>query len=166
VTEADRRFDPLANYQDGFSTASALSEIKISGGWTIGDLHFDPTTRATFYQGRQNSFMDSDADFIPAQRVTTAETAFGPKVSYDFSTYPGIIIEPAFALNALWNLQRDVTTVDPLAQDSFHAETEFSTEIKAAGGLSLKCSIDYNGIGAQQTHDLKGLMAINLPLPE
>lgn len=92
-----------------------------------------------------------------------AETSFGPKVSYDFNEYPDVVIEPAFPVNALWNSQRDFATLDPQAQDSLSAGAEFSTEIKTTAGLSLRCSIEYDGIGAQQIHDLKGLMAINMP---
>jgi hypothetical protein len=105
--------------------------------------------------------MASAAAFAQSSTV-----ASGPKVSYDFSSYPGVIIEPAFDVKALWNFQRDATTVDPEVQDNLQAETEFSTEIKTATGLSLNCSIGYSGIGVEQTHVFKALMAINLPLLE
>lgn len=76
------------------------------------------------------------------------------------------MFKPAISLNATWNCQRDMTATSEQLDTALGAQTELSAEIETASGLSLKGTLDYIGIGDEQSHDLRASVAIDLALPQ
>ncbi|RFP86807.1 autotransporter outer membrane beta-barrel domain-containing protein [Rhodobacteraceae bacterium 63075] len=159
---------PYNTYTDDFSTSRWMATAELIGEFQRGNWTIQPTTSLSYFEERQDGYVDSVGVTIPSQTVSLGQFKFGPTFRGQFRTGRGTSYSPYFSLDAIYNFgdTDGVTLSDPdsASTDGWRGRFRAGVDFRMKNGASLSLGGTYDGIG-QDDLDIWGLsFELNIPM--
>ena len=105
------RISPTGTYTDKFRTERWFASGKLSGHYVIDDLRISPEFKISWFEERQNKYVDSLIQIIPEQTISFGEIRFGPRIQRIFMSRNGVKVKSEMSLSGIqkFNINSSVT---------------------------------------------------------
>ena len=144
-----------------------MARGNLTGNWFDGNWRITPSVSVAYFNEDQKSYVDSNGVLITNQSVSIGRLTFGPEIGYRYVKSDGTIIEPHISFEGLWDFDRENNFVIgglTLSTDQFRGKVEGGVLIKSVGGVSIRATGNYDGIGADNFNAYGGEVWLNIPL--
>lgn len=150
-----------------FDTDRWLVSSDLTGNWRNGAWRFTPSVGIAYAQEDQDRYTNSAGTVVPSQTVSLGRVTFGPEVAYRMAAGGGTFIEPMASLKGLWDFDNEGNLViDGIvaSPDDFRGRFEGGVIVTVPGGLALRATGNYDGIGSGDFEAYGGELWVSLPL--
>ncbi len=165
--QSDNTITPTSGAaEDDFDTTRWIASAKLSGSYKLGSVTIAPSVRASYYNERQHSYVDSNAAVVPGQTIEVGELRWGPTFSTSIVTDGDVIITPSLGVNGVWNFAVDeaASTAGTLpGTDDVRSAVNAGLDVSNQYGLSLSLSGYYDGIGLNDYEAYGGTARVSVP---
>jgi outer membrane autotransporter protein len=144
-----------------------LVSANLAGNWTRGAWRLSPAIGLTYAEEEHDSYSTSTGIDVRSQTVALGRLTFGPEIGYRFDAGGGLSIEPHVAIKGLWDFDHeDNLAINgvAVASDDFRARLEGGVLATLPGGLGLRATGSYDGLGAADYEAWGGQLWVNVPL--
>lgn len=157
---------PFGTYTDSFETSRWLARADLTGNWEFDAWRFTPTAGVTYYEDRQEAYVDSNSVAIDGQTVSLGRFNFGPEIGYRIKAADGSTIEPFAGIQAIWDFDQSETSINGATpgDGAVRGKVEAGLVVTSPWGASLRGAASYDGIGASDFSAVSGQLWLNLPL--
>ena len=160
---------PFGPYSDSFSTQRWLAKANLTGNWWFDGLRVSPSVGVIYASETQEGYTDTPGLVIPEQTAHVGRLTFGPEFGTAVSLGEGSVLEPHIAFTGLWDFaQSGQLDGNGLATtgDDLRLKIEGGATLRGASGTSIRATLSYDGIGAQDFSAWGGQLWVNIPLED
>lgn len=165
--ETDNDIDIVGVTKDKFDTQRWLAVARLTGDWWRGAFRVTPSASVKYIEDEQESFTNALGTFIPGQTVSLGRLKFGPEFGYRYDAVDGTRIEPHISIEGIW----DFDEAGPLAiggivtsANDVRAKVEGGVMLTRPGGVGVRATGAYDGIGDGDFSAYSGKLWVNMPL--
>ncbi|MDJ0822273.1 MAG: autotransporter outer membrane beta-barrel domain-containing protein [Paracoccaceae bacterium] len=142
---------PFNTYVDKFTTSRWLAMASLTGDFQRGAWTIRPAASLSYYEEKQDSYVDSLGVPIPSQTVKLGQLKLGPTFNGQFETENGLQYAPYFGIDAIYNLGETtgVTVTNPStpATEGWRGRLQAGVDFTTPGGAQISFGGSYDGIG-------------------
>lgn len=150
---------------DSFDSTRWLVRGTLLGQWQFGPWDLRPRASVGYIEERRESYLSSGGGIVPSMTGSLGQAKFGSEIARKFTVGDGMVVEPSFLLEGIWNFEQSVTSpqVDDLvAGPDLRGRAELGLTFYGASGTSIGASISYDGIGSD-LHAIGGRARVRVP---
>ncbi len=165
--QSNNEVSPDGTYTDDFETTRWLVSAKIAGAYAFGNTTIRPEARISWFEETQESYTDSNSQFIPEQTISLGEVRFGPSISHSITLDDGTLIQPSMGVSGVWNFGLEETNASQgfaLGDNDLRARLDGGISTTSPTGLILAVSGHYDGIGVDDYDNYGGTAKVTVPL--
>ena len=159
--------DPLGAYTDTFATTRQLASAKITGDWSSGAWRFRPSAEVIWYTETAKAYVNAIGVDIAGQTFSLGRTLFGPEIGYRMLLADKSVLEPYLGLKGVWDFSRTTVTTAaglPAGDDGIRARLEAGLAYRTPGGITIRGSGAYDGLGSDGFRAVQGQARLVVPL--
>ncbi|RME95063.1 MAG: autotransporter domain-containing protein [Alphaproteobacteria bacterium] len=164
--QSDNEINPVGAFVDSFDTTRWLVSGKIEGRYFRGPWRISPIAGLIYYEDEQESYTDSQGNFIAGQTISLGRLTFGPQLAYRQALGEGRHLEVFAEPRGVWDFDFDNYIVNgaALGSDEFRGRVDSGVIIGGPGGLRFQMSgfVDGLGSGDFEAYGVKGRLRIRL----
>jgi len=164
---SDNTVSPIGTYEDDFDTERFMASGKLQGTYVIDGLTINPALSVAYWEETQESYTDSNALFIPSQKITLGEVRFGPSFSKTLQPGSGSIFTPTFGIAGVWNFDvanNAASQANTLGDNDLRARVDAGFSFTNTLGWTLAASGYYDGIGLDDYEAMGGKVRLTIPV--
>ncbi|MFK7940732.1 MAG: autotransporter domain-containing protein [Roseovarius sp.] len=159
---------PFNTYTDEFTTDRWMAMAGVTGEYQAGSWTIQPGASLSYFEEKQNSYIDGVGVLIPSQVVSLGQIKIGPTFTGQFQTNDGTSYAPYMSLDAIYNFGDTkgvtVTNLDTASTDGWRGRVQAGVDFNLKGGTSISLGGSYDGIFRNQL-DVWGLnFELNIPI--
>jgi outer membrane autotransporter protein len=151
----------------GFDTSRWLVKGRLAGNWLYDAWRITPSAELAYGQENADAFTNSSGTFVPGQNVSLGRLQFGLEVGYRFAHMPGMFLQPFAAIRGVWDFDNpNVSIIDGIVvgPGDFHGRLEGGLTLLTSGGIAVRGSASWDGVGASDYSGYTLQGTLNVPL--
>lgn len=171
--QSNNKISPTGTYKDRFDTTRWIATGQIEGDILLSSLDqmtrvaFNPFLRATYFEEKQDSYVDSNGSRVEGQTYSVGEIRFGPKFTLVTELDNGVRLTPFVSASGLWDFKmsgNDSSQNSALKEGSLRARLDAGLGIKTANDWLFNMSSFHDGIGVDKYQAYGGKVRLTIPL--
>ncbi|SNZ19411.1 autotransporter outer membrane beta-barrel domain-containing protein [Cohaesibacter gelatinilyticus] len=171
--QSNNKISPTGTYKDRFDTTRWIATGQIEGDILLSSLDqmtrvaFNPFLRATYFEEKQDSYIDSNGSRVEGQTYSVGEIRFGPKFTLVTELDNGVRLTPFVSASGLWDFKmsgNDSSQNSALKEGSLRARLDAGLGIKTANDWLFNMSSFHDGIGVDKYQAYGGKVRLTIPL--
>ncbi len=165
--QSNNSIAPTGGAEDDFDTTRWLASAKLSGEFKLKSITISPSVRASYYNEKQHSYVDSTSTTIASQSIEVGGLRWGPTFSTTIITDDGVVITPSLGVQGVWNFAVDeaVSTAGTLpGTDDLRSSVDAGLGVASANGLAFNLEGFYDGIGLDDFEAYGGTARVSVAI--
>ncbi len=159
---------PVGTYSDNFDGDRWLVRARFTGDFSYGAFVINPQASIVYFDERQQSYIDSQSNYIPSQSVGLGQLEFGPKVGYRYREADGSVVTPYAAVKGVWDFKEaqiyDLASGLAVGTGDLRARFESGVSAAFVNGWTINGEGFYDGAGASDFSAFGGTLSLSVPL--
>jgi outer membrane autotransporter protein len=150
---------------DSFDSTRWLVRGTLLGQWQLGPWDIRPRASVGYIEEKRESYLSSGGFIVPSMSGSLGQAKFGSEIARKFTVGDGMVVEPSFLLEGIWNFEQSVTSPqvdDLIAGPDLRGRAELGLTLYTAAGASIGASVSYDGIGSD-LHAIGGRARVRVP---
>ncbi len=165
--QSDNEISPAGTYRDDFDTTRWLAAGKVSRHFNMGHFTVTPAVSVSYWEEKQEAYIDSLGTAIGEQTQTLGAVRFGPTLSRTIRKDDGSSITPTIGLTGVYNFsmsENDSSQGFTLGDDDLRARFDVGLTINTKLGWTFLFQSYFDGVGVSDYEAYGGRAKLTVPL--